>query len=42
MRTAPYDAPTLREAGSFTRTTGGHFGWGYDWLYRSFWGWGWG
>ncbi|OHV39813.1 MULTISPECIES: lasso RiPP family leader peptide-containing protein [Pseudofrankia] len=35
---ARYEMPELDGAGSFAEVTGGRFGWGRDWLWRSFWG----
>ncbi|WP_116438868.1 lasso RiPP family leader peptide-containing protein [Pseudofrankia asymbiotica] len=35
---ACYETPALDGAGSFAEVTGGRWGWGRDWLWRSFWG----
>jgi hypothetical protein len=35
---ARYDTPVLDGAGSFAEVTGGRWGWGRDWLWRSIWG----
>ena len=33
---ARYDTPTLDAAGAFSQVTDGRWGWGRDWLWRSF------
>jgi hypothetical protein len=35
---ARYEAPALDAAGSFAEVTGGRWGWGRDWLWRSWFG----
>lgn len=33
---ARYECPTLDAAGTFRQVTDGRWGWGQDWLWRSF------